>query len=105
VEIFAIGPMRGLVAVGVGLSLSLWGVVTKVRRRLFGGLVGVVTAVTLMLVGPIARLVPAVEGPVLWAALVLLGVLLVVVATSLERGRARLARSLRRLDEMLGAWE
>lgn len=105
VEIFTWDPMRGLIAVAIGLVLTGWGVVTKVRRRLFAGVGGVVGTVVLMLVGPIARLVPEFEGPVLWASLAVLGLLLVLVATSLERGRARLGRALARLDEILGAWE
>lgn len=105
VEIFTIEPARGLIAVGIGLALAGWGVVTKVRRRLFTGVAGVVGAVLLMLVGPIARLIPQIEGPMLWASLALLGLVLVLIATSLERGRARLARVIGRLDEILGSWE
>jgi hypothetical protein len=37
--------------------------------------------------------------------LAVVGVALIVVATSLERGRARLSTALKRLDEMLEGWE
>jgi hypothetical protein len=105
VEIFTKSPARGLVAVGLGLALAGWGTLTKVRRRLFGGVAGVVAAVFLMLAGPIAKLVPNIEGPALWGALALIGLVLIAVATGLERGRARLARALHRIDEVLGSWE
>ncbi len=105
IETITWGPARGLVAIAIGLLIAGWGVVTKVRRRLFGGAAGVIGAVVLMLAGPIARLVPQIRGPALWIALAILGLVLVVIATSLERGRARLAAALRRLDEALGEWE
>jgi hypothetical protein len=93
------------IAIGVGLAIAVWGTLTKVRRRLFMGIGGVVTAVVLMIAGPIADLVPKIERPVMWVLIVLAGVVLLIVATSLERGRARVAAALKRLDELLGDWE
>jgi len=40
-----------------------------------------------------------------WVLLAAAGVVLIVVATSLQRGRARLAVALKRLDELLEGWE
>jgi hypothetical protein len=105
VETLSVAPIRGLIAVGIGILLAVWGLATKVRRRFFVGAGGVVTAVVLMLAGPVARLFPQIQGPTLWVLLALVGIVMIVVATSLERGRARLAAGLRRLDELLDEWE
>ena len=89
VETITVSPLEGLVALAFGSGLAAWGVVTKVRRRLFVGTGAAVGAVALMLVGPIARLVPQVKGPWLWVLLVVVGLALIAIATSLERGRRR----------------
>lgn len=105
VEIVTVSPGRGLMAIGFGAALAAWGILTKVRRRLLVGAGTVVTAVLLMIAGPMARLVPEVEGATLWILLVVLGFAMLAVATSLERGRAKLSAALRRLDELLAGWE
>ena len=105
VETLSRSPARGLIAIGIGVVLAAWGVVTRVRRRLFVGVSGVVAAVTLMLVGPIVHLAPEIQGPMLWIVLAVLGAALIAIATSIERGRAHLAAALGRLDELLQGWE
>ncbi|MCU0261752.1 MAG: hypothetical protein MUE78_12095, partial [Ilumatobacteraceae bacterium] len=45
------------------------------------------------------------QGPALWLVLALAGLLAVIVATSIERGRARLGEMARRLDELTAGWE
>jgi len=105
VETVTVSPARGLVGLTSGLLLAAWGVLTKVRRRLFMGVAAAVAAITLMIAGPIARLVPDVTGATLWILLVVAGLLLVALATTLERGRNRLGAALRRLDESLEGWE
>lgn len=105
VQIVARSSLDAVIAIGVGLAIAVWGTLTKVRRRLFMGIGGVVVAVVLMIAGPIADLVPKIERPVMWVLIVLAGVVLLIVATSLERGRARLAAALKRLDALLGDWE
>jgi hypothetical protein len=104
-QIVTISPARGLIAIGIGLLFAVWGVATRVRRRLLVGVAAVVAAVVLMLVGPIAGFVREVQGAAVWVLLAVAGVVLIVIATSLERGRARLASALKRLDELLEGWE
>lgn len=105
VQVVVRSSLDGVLAIGVGLALAAWGTVTKVRRRLFVGVCGVVAAGVLMIAGPIAELVPKIERPLMWALIVVAGIVLLIVATSLERGRARLSAALKRLDELLGDWE
>jgi hypothetical protein len=105
IETITVSPIEGTVALAFGAGLAAWGVVTKVRRRLFVGAGAAVGAIVLMLVGPIARLVPQVKGPWLWVLLVVVGLALIVIATSLERGRTKISAALKRLDQLLSGWE
>jgi hypothetical protein len=105
VETVTISPVHGLVALAFGVALATWGLVTKVRRRLLVGAAAAIGAIALLLVGPIARLVPRVKGPGLWILLVVVGLALIIIATSLERGRTRISAALKRLDQLLSGWE
>jgi hypothetical protein len=105
IETISIGPVRGLVAVAAGVLLAGWGALTHVRRRLWFGAATVVVAAILMLAGPIAKLVPEVRGPALWGLLAAAGLVLIVAATMLERGRERLTVFVRRLDDLMEGWE
>jgi hypothetical protein len=104
-ETISVGPLRGLVAVGLGALLAAWGALTRVRRRAWAGAATVVVALVLMLAGPIARLVPEVRGPALWGLLAAAGLVLIVAATMLERGREQLSAFVRRLDSLMEGWE
>jgi hypothetical protein len=72
---------------------------------LWFGAATVVVAAILMLAGPIAKLVPEVGGPALWGLLAAAGLVLIVAATMLERGRERLTVFVRRLDDLMEGWE
>jgi hypothetical protein len=105
IQIVAIAPARGLVAIGMGLLFAMWGIATRVRRRLFVGVMAVVLALVLMVVGPIAGFVRQIQGAAVWVLLAVAGIVLILIATSLERGRARLSDAMQRLDELLNGWE
>ena len=105
VESVVTSPWRGLFALTFGTGLAVWGAVTKVRRRVLFGAGVAVLAVALMVGGPIARLVPRVTGPAIWVVLAVAGVVLIVIATGLERGRAKVAAAIRRLDTLTEGWE
>jgi hypothetical protein len=104
-ETIVASTARGLVVVALGTGLAAWGALTKIRRRLFFGAGAAMLAVALMLGGPIARLVPNFTGAALWIALAAAGVVLIVLATGLERGRATLSATIRRLDSLMEGWE
>jgi hypothetical protein len=105
IETIAIDAVRGVVAIGAGSALAGWGALSRVRRRAWFGAAAVVVAAVLMLAGPLARLVPDVRGPALWGLLAASGLVLIVAATMLERGRERLAAFVRRLDALMEGWE
>jgi hypothetical protein len=104
-EIVVASPARGLFVLALGTGLAAWGALTKIRRRVFFGAGAATLAVTLMLGGPVARLVPNVTGAALWIALAATGVVLIVLATGLERGRATLSATIQRLGSLMEGWE
>ena len=105
VESVAVSPARGLFALAFGVGLAAWGALSKVRRRALLGAGAAVLAVVLMVIGPIARLVPRLTGPALWVALAIVGIVFIVVATGLERGREKVSTAIRRLDALMEGWE
>jgi hypothetical protein len=105
VEIVTVSPIRGSVAIVLGAGLATWGAMTEVRRRATFGAATVVLAVVLLLAVPIADLVPHVRGPALWLVLAGAGLVFILVATMLERGRTKVRELLRRLDELTEGWE
>jgi hypothetical protein len=54
---------------------------------------------------PLVRLLPAWEGATLWVVVGGLGLVLVLVATMLERGRTAVRVGTRRLREVTQGWE
>jgi hypothetical protein len=95
----------GLLGVGLGAGVAAWGVESRVRRRVWVGSGAVLAALVLMLGVPVVRLVPAVQGVTLWAALAGIGVGLLALATVLERSRVRVRTTIRRLSELTAGWE
>ena len=88
VSAFTEALWHALVVVGIGVLVLAWSVLTKLRRRLVAAavlvLVGLVTAALL----PLVALVPAWGGAGLWVGVTGVGLLVVGVATFLERGRS-----------------
>jgi peptidoglycan/LPS O-acetylase OafA/YrhL len=95
----------GALAAAIGVVLATWGALTEVRRRLAGGLATVAAALALLLGVPLARLVPQAGAPVLWLAMVVVGLVAVVAAAGLEQGRARVRRLVRRAGRLTDGWE
>jgi len=105
VESVVTSPWRGLFALAFGTGLAVWGAFTKVRRRLLFGAAAAFLAVVLIVGGPIASLAPSVTGPVLWVVLAIAGVVLIAIATGLERGREKVAAAIRRVNTLTEDWE
>jgi hypothetical protein len=95
----------GALGMLLGLGLVAWAAVTRIRRRLYGGAGTVVLAAVLMVVVPIAGVIPQFRGPALWATVFAAGTMMILVATYLERGRARVTAGVRRLEQILEDWE
>jgi len=97
--------LYGLAAIGLALILLVWGVITRVRRRVFAGAFAVVGALVLILAVPVVRFVPDVTGALLWVTLGGIGLLLLFAATTIEHNRARVRATVRRLDQLMSGWE
>jgi peptidoglycan/LPS O-acetylase OafA/YrhL len=95
----------GLVGVVLGIFVTAWGALTRVRRRLWLGVVSAVGCLLLMVLVPLTRQLPDVASAEPWLLLGVIGVAVVVIATVLERGRARLRAAIHHVGELLEGWE
>lgn len=98
-------PWAGAVGVGLGVLVAGWGALTRVRRRLWLGLAAVVGSLVLMVIVPLAQEPPEVTGATLWALLAATGIAVVLVATALERWKARIGAGMHRLGVLMSGWE
>jgi ABC-type glycerol-3-phosphate transport system permease component len=95
----------GLLALGLGVAVVGWAAFTRVRRRMEVGGATILLALLLMLTVPVIRLVPHFRGAELWGAVAALGMILLVLATTLEQSRTRLRSTVHRLDQLMVGWE
>jgi Protein of unknown function (DUF2510) len=95
---------NALLAIGISIGLAAWGVLTKVRRRVAFGALGIVVAVLFLIAVPLTDL-GAWRGPGLWITVIAIGLAAVAVATMIERGRDRLGQIRHHLDDMTEGWE
>jgi hypothetical protein len=94
-----------LVAIAEGVTFALWGAVTKVRRRLAAGVGVVIVAVVMLIAVPLLPLMPEWRGATLWVAVAGLGLAAIIIATFIERGRAKVGAWVTSLSETLDHWE
>lgn len=95
----------GLLVMLLGTLLTGWGLLTRIRRRLVIGAGSVVTGALLLVVVPLARVIPQFRGPALWATVIVLGVALIGAAVGLERGRSTVRVSVQKLRELTSDWD
>ena len=105
VQIVTASPAYVFVSVAIGAAVMAWGGVTRVRRRVAIGAAIPLVAVILVIAAPIARQIQEFHGVALWAGLVAVGVVCIVVATFLERGRAKVRAAVKRLRDATAGWE
>ena len=86
-------------------SVTVWGIVTLVRRRALFGAGASALGALLAVVVPVARVAPQWRGPALWLALSAIGVTAIVVASLLERGIRSARRLAQRFSEFTSSWE
>ncbi len=94
-----------LVALAEGALITLWGAVTKVRRRLAVGAGVIVAAVVLLITIPLYPLLPEWRGATLWITVAVLGLAAITVATMIERGRAKVHAWVDTLSSTMHDWE
>jgi hypothetical protein len=105
IQVVTRSSVHGLIGIVAGLVILAWSAVVQLRRRAWGGATAVVSAAVLMVAVPLARIVPQFRGIALWATIAAIGALLIAVASTLERGKARVAETVKRLDELMEGWE
>ncbi|HSO65727.1 MAG TPA: hypothetical protein VLQ78_11575 [Ornithinibacter sp.] len=89
----------------IGLAVTAWGVVSRVRRRVAAGLGLVLVAVALLVGVPLVQLLPSWEGAGLWVLIGGVGLVVILVAVFLERGKAAARSGLARFAETTSGWE
>ncbi|MFM7062857.1 MAG: hypothetical protein ACKO04_05105, partial [Actinomycetes bacterium] len=105
VEIVRTGPLSVVAAVLLGLALGVWGTLTRVRRRVVGGVATVVLAALLLVVVPMVDLARRAGGPVVWLLVAGAGLLAIGVAAVVERRRRSAERGTGRLADAVRGWE
>lgn len=97
--------LRAVVATAIGVLVAGWGVLTRVRHRLAAGLVVVALSLLVLVVVPMVDVGRRLQGAEIWLALAGIGVVSIVLATLLERGRRVATQSWQRLHELTGDWQ
>jgi hypothetical protein len=92
-------------AMGLGVLIIGWGLLTKVRRRLTTGAVVVVLGLLTLVGIPLSQLIPAWTGAALWISIAVIGLVAIVGATMLEQGRAAVRRGITSFRAMTDGWE
>ncbi|GAA2154437.1 hypothetical protein GCM10009826_14580 [Humibacillus xanthopallidus] len=92
-------------AATIGLAVVGWGVVTRVRRRVAAGAVIIAVSVVLLIGVPLVGLLPSWQGAGLWVLIGGLGLIAVLIASMLERGKAVARKTMTRLAEATAGWE
>lgn len=89
----------------LGIAVTAWGVLTRVRRRLLVGSAVVGAALLVLVVAPLVRLLPSWEGAGLWVLIAALGLTAVVAASMVERGKVATRKGVARFGALTAGWE
>ena len=95
-----------VLAAAIGLGLTVWGVVSRVRRRAAAGIVVVLVSLVLLVGVPLwGLLLPSWNAASLWILIGVAGLVALVVAGLLDWGRAATRRQLTRIADATAGWE
>jgi hypothetical protein len=100
-----VGPGHAVAALVLGLAVAGWGVVTEVRRRVAAGVATALLAVLLLVAVPLVDLLPRWQGAALWVLIAVVGLVAVLAAAFVERGRVVARKGLAQLAEATAGWE
>lgn len=98
-------PLYALIGVGLGMSIAGWGALTRVRRRLFGGMAAVFGSLLLLIVVPLVPVVSHWGGVLIWLVLAGAGLIAIVAAALLDTTRAAIRHGMTRLTAFTRDWE
>lgn len=105
VETIFVTVWYGVLGLIFGVGLVGWAALTRVRRRTEFGSGVVLLSLFLMITVPVVRIIPEIHGITLWASVAAIGMLLLLVATTIEQSRAYMRAGIRRLDDLMAGWE
>ena len=103
VQALTSSAVHALIAAGIGALLLVWGLATRVRRRVAAAAVVVLVSIVLAVAVPLVALLPAWGGAAVWIAVAVVGLIAVLAATLLERGRAAVRGAAARAEAQ--GWE
>ncbi len=105
VQTVSTSVLYGPVAVGFGVAVSVFGILTRVRRRLVLGAVTVPVALVLMIASAVVSKAPQLHGWVPWVIVAVIGLAAIFLAAFVERGRRRARQAIKRFGELTKGWE
>ena len=98
-------PSYALPALMLGSGIAVWGVITKVRRRVMSGVVVVLIAAVLLVAVPLLNLLPEWRGAGLWVLIACVGIAAMLVAGLMEQGKSAANAAIGRISEVTRDWE
>jgi hypothetical protein len=105
VAAFAEALWQAVIAAALGVAVTAWGALTRVRRRLVAGSVVVVAGLLVLVAVPLVRLLPSWEGAGLWVLIAGLGLAAVLAASLMERGKVATRNGVARFGTLTAGWE
>jgi hypothetical protein len=102
-SMFTHGLGFAAVAVTLAASTMLWGVLTRVRRRVIAGAVLAAATAVLIIAAAVAGQAPA--SARFWIVLASVGFTVMLVVAIIEAYRSRTGRIMGRLDQLMAGWE
>ncbi len=89
----------------LGAALAAWGSLSRVRRRLVGGVATVVAGVAVLVLVPMVDVARRVTGVWVWLAVAAVGLVAILVAAFLEQSRSAIRRTVGRVRDLTADWE
>jgi hypothetical protein len=96
---------NALLVLAAGIGIVVWAAVGRIKHRLAIGVGTIVLAVALLLVVPLVEVVPTMSGPGLWATVAVIGLGIIVLATTIEQSRSRIHRLGEAWRDLTSGWE
>jgi hypothetical protein len=103
VEMFTVSLFMGLVAVGVAVAVFIWGVATRIRRRVVSAAALAIATMVLMIFAAAAGSAPS--SAFFWIVAIGVGFAVLLVAGFVEAYRSKKGKAMARLDFLMEGWE
>lgn len=97
--------LYALVGAGLGVAIAGWGALTRVRRRLFGGMIAAAASLLLLIIVPLVPLASQVGGMTVWLVLAGAGLAAIAAAALLDTTRSAIHHRITRFAELTRDWE